>query len=110
MVDWSTISLEGDPIWRCEASWSGADNAEMKSKISACVFVVSLASCSILPATAQTPAETVRAALLGEIAADETAFDAGAVFDDLLRAEVGPLAIAAEDVIERDGHLQGLVG
>ena len=37
----------------------------MKSKISACVFVVSLASCSILPATAQTPAETVRAALLG---------------------------------------------
>lgn len=37
----------------------------MKSKLSACVFVVSLASCGILPATAQTPAAEVRAAVLG---------------------------------------------
>lgn len=51
----------------------------------------------------------VCAALFVSITTHGADFDAFAVFDDFLGAEVGPLAVAAEDVVEGDRHLQRLV-
>ena len=51
----------------------------------------------------------LRASLIGEVTGHRADVHAGAVLGDLLRAEVGPPAVAAEDVVECDGHLQCLV-